>query len=75
MKTFIITSGSYRYMGGLLDCISTGSKLVAANQARTAKVFKARAGSKKSAVIAEVTSDGIRWISDGRTVTTKKLVK
>jgi len=61
-------------MGGLLDCLAAGSSWVASNQSRVVKIFKLRNDQKKSPVIAEITIDGIRWITNGRQISIKSLM-
>lgn len=72
MRTYIATQGRATYTHGLMCCLSWSAKQIELNP-DPIKIFKARAGEAYATVIAEVTSDSIRFITNGRIVATKAL--
>ena len=65
MYTYFAQTGSRHRFGGLAQCIDWVNRQVDENQSRIIRVSRIRAGERQASLIAEVTSDGVRFL-DGR---------
>lgn len=74
MRVYIARCGSlHRRVDGLFGCLAWAQDLVTDNPRCVVKIHRARPGQGESPVIAEVASEGCRWITCGRVAPTKKL--
>ncbi len=74
MKTYVGLSGRLSHMGGLYDCINWGIALVRSNHTRVVKIARLRKGEKIGRLIAEITSDGCRFLPMGREIKASQLI-
>ena len=74
MHTYIGLSGRLKHMGALYDCIDWGVNHVRANHTRVVKIGKFRKGDTYGRLVAEITSDGCRFLPRGRRIKLSQLI-
>jgi len=72
MKTYCAIQGRTTHKDGLMGCMAWSAQQIQLDPTPI-KILKARAGEPHATVIAEVTPDSVRFIADGRIVSTRAL--
>ena len=73
MRCYIATIGNNVYMNGWQACYQWAKDHIKTNSSHIVKIHLARAGEKTMRIVAEVSDDGIKHISDGRYVPLKAI--
>lgn len=75
MRSYIARAGGRHYSGGWNGCVHWGVEQVREDGSLLVKIHTVRGGEKQARVVAELTSDGLRLIPNGRYVPLSKLSK
>jgi hypothetical protein len=68
MKTFFAVSSKLVIIGGLMDCKRWADSLIQNHKAKIVKIFVARPDEKQARIVFEITKEGMREVSTGRTI-------
>ena len=73
MRCYFAMAGALAFSGGWLMCLNWGVERVKEDPPSVVKIILVRAGVRQGRVVAEITSDGMRYIENGRYIPRKKL--
>jgi hypothetical protein len=74
MSSFIVICGKLGVEGGWIDALNAATNYLTGSTCEVAKIYRVRAGEPMGRIVAEVTSDGLRYVSAGRWVRVKNLL-
>jgi len=72
MQSYFAIQGQNKYQHGLMGCLAWSAQQIKLDPTPI-KILKTRAGEPNATVIAEVTPESIRFITGGRTISTRAL--
>jgi len=74
MKTYFCIQGNNTFVGGWINSVKWAKRQILINPSPI-KILVGRAGERYARVLVEITCEGIRYISNGRSLSIKGLIR